>query len=90
MYSKRSDYELRDADAISFFKSCPYIVEMRKSSILINERLNIANSNTKTNTLIAQMNGFTNILRQFSVDNALKSELDYEIFNKIYRGLNDY
>ena len=36
------------------------------------------------------MNGFTNILRQFSVDNALKSELDYEIFNKIYRGLNDY
>jgi len=90
MYSKRSDYELRDADAISFFKSCPYIVEMRKSSILINERLNIANSNTKTNTLVAQMNGFTNILRQFSVDNALKSELDYEIFNKIYRGLNDY
>lgn len=90
MYSKRSDYELKDAEAISFFKSCPYIVEMRKSSILINERLNITNSNTKSNTLVAQLNGFSNVLRQFSVDNALKSELDYETFEKIYRGLNDY
>lgn len=90
MYSKRSDHELKDAEAISFFKSCPYIVEMRKSSILINERLNITTSNTKSNTLVAQLNGFSNVLRQFSVDNALKSELDYETFEKIYRGLNDY
>lgn len=90
MYSKRSDYELKDAEAISFFKSCPYIVEMRKSSILINERLNITKANTKNNTLVAQINGISNVLRQFSVDNALKSEIDYEIFEKIYKGLNDY
>ncbi|MFA7436129.1 MAG: SpoIIE family protein phosphatase, partial [Bacilli bacterium] len=90
MYSKRSDYELRDAEAISFFKSCPYIVEMRKSSILINERLNITNANTKINTLVAQMNGFSTVLRQFSVDNALKTEFDYDVFEKIYKGLNDY
>ena len=90
MYAKRPDYELRDAEAISFFKSCPYIVEMRKSCILINDRLNITGSNTKTNTLVAQINGFSNVLRQFSVDNALKSEMDYEIFEKVYKGLNDY
>lgn len=90
MYSKRSDYELKDAEAISFFKSCPYIVEMRKSSILINERLNITKANTKNNTLVAQINGISNVLRQFSVDNALKSEIDYEIFEKIYKGLKDY
>jgi len=90
LYAKRSDSEFKDAEVISFFKSCPYIVEMRKSSMLINERLNIQKSNAKMNVLIAQINGFTNILRQFSVNNALKSELDYEIFNKIYRGLNDY
>lgn len=90
MYSKRSDYELRDAEAVSFFKFCPYIVEMRKSSILINERLNITGSNTKSNALVAQMNGISNVLRQFSVDNSLKSELDYEVFEKIFKGLNDY
>lgn len=90
LYSKRSDYDFKDAEAISFFKSCPYIVEMRKSSILINERLSIAKANTKINTLVAQINGISNILRQFSVNNALKTELDYELFSKIYKGLNDY
>lgn len=90
LYSKRSDYEFRDTEAIEFFKSCPYIVEMRKSSILINEKLNITATSTKSNTLIAQMNGFSNILRQFSVDNTLKTEMEYDIFNKIHKGLNDY
>lgn len=90
LYSKRSDSDFKDAEAISFFKSCPYIVEMRKSSILINEKLNISKSNIKNNYLIAQINGFTNVIRQFCVDNTLKNELDYELFDKLHKGLNDY
>ncbi len=59
---------------------CPYIVEMRKSAILINERLNLSNESTKSNTLIAEMNGVSNILRQYSVDNTLKMNLSMMFF----------
>lgn len=90
LYSKRSDYELNEADAISFFKNCPYILEMRKSSMLISERLNLSATSAKSNTLIAQLNGISNVLRQFSVDNSLKSELDYDVFNRIHKALCDY
>ncbi len=90
LYSKRSDYGRDDADFMAFSKNCPYIVEMRKSCILINEKLNLANVATKSNALIAQLSGVSNVLRQFSVDNALKTEMDYEIFTNIHRGLNDY
>ncbi|MCK9535977.1 MAG: SpoIIE family protein phosphatase [Bacilli bacterium] len=90
LYAKRSNYEFSDSEESVFLKSCPYIVEMRKSSILINEKLNLSATSTKSNALIAQINGVSNILRQYSVDNSLKNELDIEIFEKIYQGLCDY
>jgi len=90
LYSKRSDYELNNTEAITFFRSCPYIVEMRKSSILINEKLNLASTSTKSNTLISQMNGISNVLRQFTIDNTLKTEMDYETFNQLHKGFCDY
>lgn len=90
LYSKRSDYGQYDTEMLSFSKNCPYIVEMRKSSILINEKLNLSTTSTKSNTLVAQLNGISNVLRQFSIDNTLKTEMDYETFNNIHRSLNDY
>lgn len=90
LYSKRSESELNDAEATQFFKNCPYIVEMRKSSMIIHDKLNIAATSTKTNSLIAQLNGISNVLRQYSVDNSLKTEIDYETFFKIHRALCDY
>jgi len=90
LYAKKSSQDYSNPDEIAFYKSCPYIVEMRKSSILINEKLNLAATSTKANSLIAQINGVSNILRQYCVDNSLKNELDIEIFEKIYQGLCDY
>lgn len=90
LYSKRRDYEMTNEELISFFKMCPYIVEMRKSAILINERLNLSNESTKSNTLIAEMNGVSNILRQYSVDNTLKNEFEYDVFYKIKKAICDY
>ncbi|MFY9421792.1 MAG: SpoIIE family protein phosphatase [Bacilli bacterium] len=90
LYSKRKDHGNEDPDFLSFTKLCPYIVEMRKSCMLINERLNLSAVATKANALVAQLNGISNVLRQFSVDNALKTEIDYEVFANIHRGLNDY
>jgi len=89
LYSKRNDYGRDDPDFLAFTKNCPYIVEMRKSCLLLNERLNLSNVATKANALVAQLNGISNVLRQFSVDNALKTEMDCEIFANIHRGLND-
>ena len=63
---------------------------MRKSAILINERLNLSNESTKSNTLIAEMNGVSNILRQYSVDNTLKNEFEYDVFYKIKKAICDY
>lgn len=90
LYSKRSDYELTNVELISFFKMCPYIVEMRKSAILINERLSLASEATKNTTLVSEMNGVSNILRQYSVDNTLKNEFEYDIFYKIKKAICDY
>lgn len=90
LYAKRSNNEYSDIDELAFAKNCPYIVEMRKSSILINEKLNLQATSNKSNALIAQINGISNVLRQYSVDNSLKNELDIRIFEKIYQGLCDY
>lgn len=90
LYSKRSDYEMTNNELISFFKMCPYIVEMRKSAILINERLGLVNESIKNNTLISEINGVSNILRQYSVDNTLKNEFEYEVFYKIKKAICDY
>ncbi len=90
LYSKRTDYTHNDNELLTFARNCPYIVEIRKSSILINEKLNLSNISTKSNALIAQLNGVSNVLRQFGVDNTLKTEMDYETFKNIHKGLNDY
>lgn len=90
LYAKRVTYETKDSDEAAFFKTCPYIVEMRKSSILISEKLNLAAVSSKSNALIAQINGMSGVLRQYCVDNSLKNELDINVFEKIYQGLCDY
>lgn len=90
LYARRIDRDFEDQDAAQFFKNCPYTVEMRKSSMLISEKLNIESSSNKLNTLVAQINGISNVLRQYTVDKSLKTEMDYDIFYKIKKGLTDY
>lgn len=90
LYAKRSNHEYNDLEELAFIKNCPYIVEMRKSSILINEKLNLSATSSKSNALIAQINGISNVLRQYSVDNSLKNEINISVFEKIYQGLCDY
>ncbi|MDD3999345.1 MAG: hypothetical protein PHX62_00415, partial [Bacilli bacterium] len=76
LYSKRSDYGRDDSELVNFSKNCPYIIEMRKSCILISDKLNLSGGATKSNALIAQLNGVSNVMRQFSIDNSLKTEMD--------------
>lgn len=90
IYSKRSDYEIEGKELITFFRDCPYIVEMRKSSMLLNEKLNLSKEASKSNALVAQINGVSNVLRQYSVDNSLKNEFEYDIFYKIKKAICDY
>ncbi len=90
IYSKRSDYESTNQELIRFFKSCPYSIEMRKSSMILYEKLNITKESSKANTLVAEINGVSNILRQYSVDNSLKNEFEYEIFYEIKKAICDY
>lgn len=89
MYSKRSDLEKLNPDSHIFYRACPMIVEMRKSSIILNEKLNINDSYNKLNTLIYQINGVSNVLRQYTVDNSLKIEIDYDVFYDLKKALCD-
>ena len=90
IYSKRSDYEVEGQELISFFRDCPYIVEMRKSAMILNEKLNLSKEASKSNALIAQINGVSNVLRQYSIDNSLKNEFEYDVFYKIKKAICDY
>lgn len=90
LYPSRGDIESINPEVSDIFKSCIYANEMRRNSILINERLNIASISNKSNALIAQINGISNILRQYSIDFTTKVEIDYEIFTIIKKSLIDY
>lgn len=90
LYPSRGDIETINPEITDIFKSCPYANDMRRNSLLINERLNISSISNKSNALIAQINGISNILRQYSIDFTTKVEIDYEIFTHIKQSLMDY
>ena len=72
LYSKRSDYS---NDTFTHIKKCPYFSEMKKMSSNLNAKYDIENTMTKTNALVGVVNGISNILRQYSVDNTIKKEI---------------
>ena len=63
---------------------------MRKSASLLNERLNLSKESEKSATLVAQISGISNVLRQYSIDNTLKNEFEYNTFYKIKKAICDY
>ena len=79
--------ELNEAEVLTSY--CPSIVEMRKSSIIINQQLGINKSYSKQNALVYQINGISNILRQYTIDNTLKKEIDYNTIMKLKRTIID-
>lgn len=87
LYSKRSDY---NNESFEILNNCIYIVEMRKSASLLNERLNLSKESEKSATLVAQISGISNVLRQYSIDNTLKNEFEYNTFYKIKKAICDY
>jgi len=86
LYSKRSDYS---NDTFTHIKKCPYFSEMKKMSSNLNAKYDIENTMTKTNALVGVVNGISNILRQYSVDNTIKKEIEYNTVYKIKKGLMD-
>lgn len=56
---------------------CPTIVEMRKSSMLLNQKLNISKVYSQKNSLITELNAVSTILRQFTIDKSMVDEVKY-------------
>lgn len=90
LYSKRSDYDIDNTDAVRFFNKCPNKIQLRRSAVIVNEKLAISKSSTKNNALVAQINGVSQILRQYTVDNSIKSELNFDTFINIKKAICDY
>lgn len=86
LYSKRSDYS---TDTFIHLKKCPYFIEMKKRAEGLNLKYGIDGSLVKTNALVGIINGVSNVLRQYTVDNTLKKEMDYNIIYKIRKSIND-
>lgn len=86
LYSKRSDYS---SDTFIHLKKCPYFVEMKKRAEGLNQKYGIDGSLVKTNALVGVINGISNVLRQYTVDNAIKKEMDYSVIYKIRKSIND-
>lgn len=90
IYARRSDYSTYDDDIVEFYKSCPYAIEMHKSALVINDKLNIGQSYDKMQTLIAQVNGVSNVIRQYTTDMISRYGIDYSAFYAMKKGMIDY
>lgn len=89
LYARRNDQITRE-DESQFLKGCPYTVEMRKSSMLIHDKLNLSASSNKFNSLVAQLHGISNVLRQYTIDNSMKTEISWESIYQMKQALIDY
>ncbi len=83
---KDNTYNINDNPVLGV---CPYNVEMRKSAILTYDSLNNVNIKSKEKAITSVLNGVSNMLRQFVVENNLKKELDYEDVYKIKKSIVD-
>ena len=63
---------------------------MRKSSLLINEKLNITKTGYKNDALVAQINGISNILKTVFGRLYYEKEIDYQVFSNLKKSLTDY
>ena len=69
---------------------CPNYYEIKRTAFTISNKYNILNSNMKNEVLSLLTNGLSTILRQYSIEGALKDELDYTILFQIKKDIIDY
>ena len=63
---------------------------MKNMAIELNKRYNLNISNTKTNMLVGIINGLSNILKIYTIDNVLKKEISYKTLYNIKKGLMNH
>lgn len=83
--AKNITYDIKKSEVFSI---CPYNVEIRKSAILINEKLDNTLEKTKTKIISGTLNGVSNILRQFIIDNNIKKEMNYDKIYKLKKAIS--
>lgn len=69
---------------------CPNYYEIKRTAFTISNKYNILNSNMKNEVLSLLTNGLSTILRQYSIEGALKDELDYTILFQMKKDIIDY
>lgn len=84
IFSKRSDYS---SETFQHIKKCPYIKEMMKEGVNLNKKYDISGINIKSNALVGILNGISNILRMYVVDNSIKLEIDYKTIYDIKKDI---
>lgn len=87
LLSRREDINITEVN--QFYKACPYITDIKKSASLISDNLKMDEESARNNLVISQINGISNVLRQYIVDNSLKKEIAYDYFYKMKEALID-
>lgn len=80
----KKNYHIYNNQLIS---KCPYNIEIRKSALITNSRIDFDNLNKKNTIIKKTFNSVSNILRQYTIENNLKEELDYAEISKIKEGI---
>lgn len=83
--SKNITYDIKNSPV---FSVCPYNVEIRKSAILINERINNNINKSKQSLVSSTLNGVSNMIRQFTIDNNIQKEISYENVYKLKKAIS--
>jgi hypothetical protein len=84
--------QAQDSDEYyQFTRYCPHVRELEYTGRSL--RKNVAlydESETKNNSLVAQMGGIASAIRKYAVDRASKEELKYEVFAEVKRRIIGY
>lgn len=74
----------------SFSSQCPYNREIERAGSIIYDKLNLANSTSVGNTLVAQITGVSNALRAYAIDMCNRNEINYNNFVDFKKRLVDH
>lgn len=76
----KKDYHIYDNRLLS---KCPYNIEIRKSALIINSKIDFDNFKEKNKFLKKTFFNISNILKQYVVDNNLKEEIEIKEFSNL-------
>ncbi len=83
--AKNITYDIKESEV---FSVCPYNIEIRKSAIIINEKMENTTRRAKSKVVSSTLQGISNILRQFIVDTSTKKEMEYEEIYKMKKAIS--